>query len=550
MLKKILDDVAKVEKNDSSIEASAIGGYADINKTLWALVFRDSVFHGEFIMTLVNALRSLPQISSVSFVCTTPQEDSELGYFGGNVPPTVRFLSFQNALSPAAIDALCTYLRAQNVSFARSGHGSSASTTTPGIESSVCKSLNQGLVGLSITHSTLATEDVRNICDLLKGGSQESLTSEIEIPQLESQTEGASGNDSIVVGRGVTRRLYGLLYLDLSHNNLSDEECSNVLFASMNCPLEGLELKGNTVHRGLYFFPVLEKYLSSSQCQLLYLGVSANGFINSTFRSILDCCQGQNSLTSLDLSHNNLTSSERNCSRVREFLKNNVTLRSLNLSHNRFTEGMTRIFHLGLLENDSLILLRLDGNISLNEREMYLVRGKLKANRDKYVKGYPTSSRHPGSSSKLGREFQSDRHSESTTQAAHLSLRSAEKASIPFGMKQSGSGGGGHHDRTVSDLGDGEKSDISNLFKPRPVVATQLLAYDVADDVPVSTAFFPGGNEEVFSATAASGGRSEEKKSTTPLATKETICVLFSAPLAWTDTRNQLHPIQTLDYPG
>jgi hypothetical protein len=575
VLKKILNDVANVEKNDSSVEASSIGGYADIHKTLWALTFRYSVFHGEFIMTLVNTLRSLPQISSLSFVCKTPQDDSELGYFGGNVPATVRFLSFQNALSSASIDTLCTYLRAQNFSFTRN---SNTSTVGDAPSSSSYKSSSQGLVGLSITHSILATEDVNNICDLLKGGSRDETSQDHHTATAFATAtdgtlrKGAILNDTIatttehrVISFPATRRMHGLLYLDLSHNKLSDEQCSNILFASMNSPLEGLELKGNDVHRGLYFCPVLEKYLSSRDSQLLHLGVSANGFINSTFRSILDCCQGENSLTSLDLSYNDLTSSEKNSTRVREFLKVNVTLRSLNLSYNRFTNGMTRIFHLGLLENDSLILLRLDGNISMNEREMYLVRGKLKANRNRYAKGSPISPLHPpASSSKIERDFLSMRRPEpSALGPPHLSCTSAaEKTNIDdesFGDKSTGgatAAGGGydsrlHHDRTLSDLGGGEKSDISDLFKPRPVVATQI--YDATDGVPVSTAFYPPDTSNELSVPAAAAAGRGELKETSPvpfLMAPQTICVLFSAPLAWTDTRNQLHPIQKLDYPG
>lgn len=82
-----------------------------------------------------------------------------------------------------------------------------------------------------------------------------------------------------------------------------------------------------------------------------------------------------------------------------------------------------------------------------------------------------------------------------------------------------------------------------------------VLPNDDSDDIPVSTAFFPGvGTEDdVVSVTTSVPGceeKEKEKKVAVPRKATETICVLFSAPLAWTDTRNQLHPIQTLDYPG
>jgi hypothetical protein len=216
---------------------------------------------------------------------------------------------------------------------------------------------------------------------------------------------------------------------------------------------------------------------------------------------------------------------------------------------------MTRVFHLGLLENDSLIVLRLDGNISMNEREMYLVRGKLKANRDRYVTGYATPVLNPVScySSK------SERRSESGACGPQLSFKSAEKASnyedVAFGnmVTRNALDSGverdvrAQHDRTLSDLGDGEKSGISNLFKPLPVVATRILTCDVSDDVPVSRAFFPSDTDGVPSAALADHDQEDSRAQV--MATQQ-ICVLFSAPLAWTDTRNQLHPIQTLDYPG
>jgi hypothetical protein len=288
-------------------------------------------------MTLVNTLRRLPQISSLSFICQTPQEDSELGYFGGNVPASVRFLTFQNSLSAASIDALCTYLRAQNSSFVRNKEKTFAEIED---ESPHSRSRRQGLEGLCISHSNLATEDVSSICGLLKGVHDEdsgrgALTHTDESTQIDVENSDVSRVPKL----STSRRLYGLRFLDLSHNKLSDELCSNLVHASIHSALEGLELKGNYIHRGLYLCPVLEKYLSSPQCQLSHLGLSANGCINATFRSILDGCQHGASLTSLDLSNNDLTSSDRNCIRVREFLKVNVSLRTLNLSHNRFTYG-------------------------------------------------------------------------------------------------------------------------------------------------------------------------------------------------------------------
>jgi Leucine-rich repeat (LRR) protein len=70
------------------------------------------------------------------------------------------------------------------------------------------------------------------------------------------------------------------------------------------------------------------------------------------FCGLLESLQGNVTLTSLDLSHNELQHSLHTKEALRSFLKSNTGLRSLDLSYNRFTNETLKSIHLGLLEND------------------------------------------------------------------------------------------------------------------------------------------------------------------------------------------------------
>ena len=70
------------------------------------------------------------------------------------------------------------------------------------------------------------------------------------------------------------------------------------------------------------------------------------------FCGILSCLQRNSSLCSFDVSHNSLKHSPRVKESLRQFLRLNRGMRTLDLSHNKFTADTLNAIHLGLLEND------------------------------------------------------------------------------------------------------------------------------------------------------------------------------------------------------
>ena len=84
----------------------------------WSLVFRDSNYMGDFHTSLLSTLRRCPQISSLSFTSSKAvEEDALLGHLVGQLPPSIRFLSFKSTLSRESVQALCILLRQQNAAF-------------------------------------------------------------------------------------------------------------------------------------------------------------------------------------------------------------------------------------------------------------------------------------------------------------------------------------------------------------------------------------------------------------------------------------------------
>ena len=84
----------------------------------WSLVFRDSNYMGDFHTSLLSTLRRCPQISSLSFTSSkVVEEDALLGHLVGQLPPSIRFLSFKSTLSRGSVQALCILLRQQNAAF-------------------------------------------------------------------------------------------------------------------------------------------------------------------------------------------------------------------------------------------------------------------------------------------------------------------------------------------------------------------------------------------------------------------------------------------------
>ena len=606
VIERIISDVAAGEqhvapdhsRSRQAEEASYMGGYVDTTSTLWTLCFRDSSFQGEFGMTLLSTLRRCPQIFSLNFVSRKPDPDSELGFFVGSVPSTIRFVSMDNSLSSAAIEVMCVMIRTQNPAFTLGEEELSGDASMSDIEEGGRDGgIGIGLQGLAIKNTSLTAGDIKHLCEMLDPTEEYLNVMTGKFAEVGAHRE--SGGDkplrvkSVDSGSSlpspVSYRLYGLKSLDLSDNRLSDEYCSNIICACVGGPLEGLELKGNYIHRGLYFCTPLATYLSSRGCQLRYLGLSSNGLVNASFRSVLDACQACLTMTSLDLSNNIITSSDNNRARLREFFKKNTSLRALNLSYNRFTADMSRVFHLGLLENDTMIILRLEGNLSYNNEDMHRAKKKLKLNRDRYVHGRP-AGHAPHSTHKEPVHAQATIHNASdenvighreTSVVASVSIPPSENGkSIGTPVQSIAAAGAGRHAQTdmVNRCRMEGRSVSASLAtcldpsEPATGIHKQLSFDDVEHDMTATPTAVPVSNTcsstaDVVSAVTVALSESEKDEDDSNddilmednviddtimgnIVPRNVLCVLFSAPLAWTDTRNQMHPIQTLDYVG
>ena len=180
--------------------------------------------------------------------------------------------------------------------------------------------------------------------------------------------------------------LGGLRFLDLSYNALNDATCARILTAALNGPLEGLELGGNIINRGIKFCETMELFTFDKMCvykhRLRYLGVSHNNLMSKTVAVMLEHLSTNNSLTTLDLSENDIDHTVASNECLRKFLKTNTGLRSLDLCHNKLNNDSFREIHLGLLENDTLLLLPMAGNSQVEvSPTVNLIQIRLRENR-------------------------------------------------------------------------------------------------------------------------------------------------------------------------
>jgi hypothetical protein len=408
------------------------------SSVLWAISFRDSKFEGEFFATFSNTLHKCPSISTLNFAMKNPTLDSRLGYLAGNVPTTVHFLTFENALSSDSLQIMCVLLRTQNAAWqrdcSRSSRSSSgakayyrgkrddAKTKAPSMSGGMSGS-DRGLFGLTIRLHSLSDEDVKHLAELLdplgesnsapsaaaaaeysmykspaqKNSKASATSSPIQtvtatVIDAESGSDSALGEEATAVhssdeGSAAAGNRGGLKYLDLSDNRLSDAQCGEILKSSAFGPLEGLELGGNLIQRGLYFISSLQSVLAHRHVALKHLGVSFCGLPVKSFVGILACVSHADypSLTSLDVSSNSLTHTPEVKESIHYLLKRNRTLRIIDLSDNSFNNETIRAINLGLLENEStVLLLKISLNATMKAQELAYVREKLWRNREQY----------------------------------------------------------------------------------------------------------------------------------------------------------------------
>lgn len=374
-----LEALKNAQLNFSPVDESTAGNGE------WALTFRNSAFEGEFHISFLSTLRKCPQITTLNFVSAEVYQDTTLGWLAGHVPNSVQYMAFQHALSSDAIDSLCILLKQNNASFKRNQTLGNVNSGPAYIHPKDRK----GLRGLSITHTPLNLKDIEVLINLItrnnngnntRGGGN---TGDVD----------CKSTDNYEIPLFFRQKLLpnppGLMYLDLSCNRLSDQTCAEVLLAACRSgTIEGLDLGGSNMHKAHLFIDMVRKLsppFLSGQCKLKHLGLRDNNLQGKFLCRFVDAIKEYKCLTSLDLSDNEFPYSLHFKENIRTFLRTNKYIRKLNLCNCKLNGESTKSIHLGLLENETLLLLPLARNMAaLHSPEFSLVQEKLANNRRIY----------------------------------------------------------------------------------------------------------------------------------------------------------------------
>jgi len=120
--------------------------------------------------------------------------------------------------------------------------------------------------------------------------------------------------------------------------------------------------------------------------RLRYIGLSHAQLSHTAVTSILIGISAHiSSITHVDLSHNEIDHFH-DPHFFQTFLSANKTLRVLDLSHNKIDEKTLKSIHLGMVENNTMLLLPLVGNPAAQEKTMELIQMLLVRNRAEYAK--------------------------------------------------------------------------------------------------------------------------------------------------------------------
>ena len=226
-------------------------------ESIWAVIFRNSVFAADFHETFLASLRRTPQIVAVVFqvdysltsaYTNKDNVGSALGYLGGMLPSTVKWLSFDGALTKEGLQILCILLKKNNAAFlgpagardvpipsdsnddSNESDGSDSEGEGTDLDPTANKKCFKqfarlknsrgfralrGLVGLAVTGcASIDSEQMTYLCELLSfiGGSNS--PSERNFQAHRNTTK---PNNNVYHGRG-------LKLMDLCRNRLSDSQ--------------------------------------------------------------------------------------------------------------------------------------------------------------------------------------------------------------------------------------------------------------------------------------------------------------------------------------
>lgn len=227
----------------------------------WALCFNESSYEGEFCTSLLERLHRCPKVRSLCFAArpgSSEYMETDVAYLVGNLPVSVRHMSFDAVLSRPALQILGVVLRTKS---------SSHKLQSPGL----------ALTGLAIrNHTHLRPEDFTPLLDFLRKDGLDSATGSTQGGGVGSAGEEAldeAPNHSPMATAPSTEAKFipppmirtasllayrGLKWLDLSGNKLGDGGCAEVVKALYVChSIEALDLSGNLIKTASLFLDAL-----------------------------------------------------------------------------------------------------------------------------------------------------------------------------------------------------------------------------------------------------------------------------------------------------
>jgi hypothetical protein len=346
--------------------------------------------------------------------------------------------------------------------------------------------------------------------------------------------------------------------------------------------LEALDLSNNSIYSGHKTLAAARAAFNNPSLILSNLSLASSNltadFISKFFELMhtTKC----SSLLAIDLSNNavHVSDNSKIGKNLQMLLRNNSTLRYLDLSFNALNNDTVKSIHLGLLQNTSILILKLSfGDVSHSiDPELFMV--SLRKNRELYavmrVPGTTTyssiirrSDEPPISSDDLSAE----KLAMEGNASADRKLRKEMSDDFASGSDSSGSNTI-HIRRSTSDF----SITVSNRGRAGSITQTNKLMNDPSEAVNISPAGlsvnlavantispFPA-NAELVPVAAAypiedssstyQGYRLDEADGSTKIAYqsmkhdgRNVLCILFSAPLAWR-SKNSLRPIEMLNY--
>eukprot|EP00936_MAST-01D_sp_MAST-1D-sp1_P000986 g986.t1 len=482
------------------------------NAACWDLAFRDVSFEGESCAQLAECLRSFPSVRALTFSQTPAAHHTGIGSVARGVGSAVG--------------------SAVGVKPSGSGQGLGAAFAY------VIEQLPPWITWLTFDRA-LTPEGVRVVAILLRRSlvsrdhDKQMPTSHASgsIRGLAIRNHGISGGIGLreaeltpivdlVRAHSVLRERQGastvnVCWLDLSGNKLGDAGAAAIARAGAEHPrLQALDLSRNEIGRGTAFAEALKGpdglLSNASRLSALHLGNNKldERAVRSILKSVMDLCKDdRNTLRVLDLRDNMLILAPSPPSQpygpLADLVRAAGGVVDIDVSNNRLAEAAGRELQFAVLENQDLCFLRLHGNTQLRAEDVSFVRQRLAENRSRYATGSGTGigdSAGRSGCQQLGAGYCASPPSLSRAQSNDINCDSV--CSLPDTHID---------DNKALPEGNSDKSDIS-LEKRQAQAHAQAQAQ-----------------------ARARGNR-------------PTLCVLFSAPLAWRDRRGRLQPMEVLDF--